>query len=144
MAGTLPRMRRRAMIVAAAVLAGRSLGGCGGDDAPPDPRQGAGCAAAEAGEATVVAEDLAWRPTCLEVPADTPVTVVVDNRDDGVNHNLHLTDAPGEPTTELEAGPVVQRLDLDLPVGTYRFVCDIHPTMVGSLEATRQAVPTGG
>ena len=133
-------------MVAVAVLAtaGLALGACGDDDAPPTPQEQAGCAVAAAGEVTVVAEDLAWDPTCVEVPADEPVTVVIDNRDDGVNHNLHLTDAPGEPLTALEAGPVVQRLDLLLPVGAYRFVCDIHPTMVGSLEAVRQSVPTGG
>lgn len=129
---------------AAALLAGVGLVGCGDDDAPADPERAAGCAAAEGGEVTVVAEDLAWAPTCVEVPADAPVTVVVDNRDDGVDHNLQLTDAPGAPATELEAGPVVQRLDVELPAGAYRFVCDIHPTMVGSVEATRQAVPTGG
>ncbi len=132
----------------AVVLAGLALPACGDDDAPADPdaglERGARCAVAEGGEVTVVAEDLAWEPSCLEVPADAPVTVVIDNRDDGVNHNLHLPDAPGEPTTELEAGPATQRLDLDLPVGSYRFVCDIHPTMVGSLEVSRQAVPTGG
>ena len=109
---------------AAALVVGLALAACGDDDdAPPDPDGDAACAAA--GE-------------------DGHVTIEVDNRDDGVNHNLHLADAPGEPTTDLEAGPVVQQLEVELPAGRYRFVCDIHPTRVGSLEAVRQSVPTGG
>jgi plastocyanin len=138
-------MRRPRSTWAAALVLGLALAACGDDDAPPDPDGDAACAeAGEDGHVTIVAEDLAWDVDCVVVPADGPVTIEVDNRDDGVNHNLHLTDAPGEPTTELEAGPVLQQLEVELPAGRYRFVCDIHPTMVGSLEAVRQSVPTGG
>jgi plastocyanin len=63
---------------------------------------------------------------------------VIDNQDDGVNHNLHLTDAPDEPATDLEAGPRVQELEVRLPAGDYEFVCDLHPTMVGTLHAGGQ------
>jgi plastocyanin len=60
----------------------------------------------------------------------------VDNRDVGVNHNLHVTGAPGAPATALEAGPVEQRLPIpgDLPAGAYDYVCDVHPDMTGVLE----------
>ena len=127
-------------------MVGLALAACGDDDdAPPDDDGEAACAeAGEDGHVAIVAEDLAWDVECAVVPADVPVTIEVDNRDDGVAHNLHLTDAPDGPATELENGPVVQQLEVELPVGRYRFVCDIHPTMVGSLEAVRQSVPTGG
>jgi plastocyanin len=119
------------------------VGACGGGDddvvAPPEP----GCRVAEDGRVEIVARDLAWDTDCLEVPAGTPVVVAVDNRDDGVNHNLRLTGAPGDPGTDLEAGPVIQELDLELPVGDYDFVCDIHPTMVGVLHAGEQVTPSG-
>lgn len=126
-------------------MLGLALAACGDDDAEPDPSEGAACAeAGEDGHVAIVADALAWEVDCVVVPADVPVTIEVDNRDDGVSHDLHLTDAPGDPATDLEAGPVVQQLDVELPVGRYRFVCDIHPTMVGSVEAVRQSVPTGG
>ncbi len=124
------------MAVGAVLVAGAALAACGDDDAPPAPDRDAACAVAgEDGHVAIVAEDLAWDVDCLVVRADAPVTIEVDNQDEGVSHNLQVTDAPGDPGTELDAGPVVQLLQLELPAGTYRYVCDIHPTMVGTLEA---------
>lgn len=81
-----------------------------------------------------MADKLAWDTDCLELTPDAPVTVTVDNRDTGVNHNLRVEDLPGgDVATKLEAGPVVQELEVSAPAGTYRFVCDIHPNMVGEL-----------
>ena len=50
-----------------------------------------------------------------------------------MNHNVHLPDAPGSPATELEPGPVTQELDVDLAAGSYEYLCDLHPNMVGTL-----------
>lgn len=123
--------RHRTTLLLAAVAALLALGACGDDE--PDATD-ATCNEVADGEVTIAAVDLAWEPTCLRGPADEPFTIVVDNRDDGVNHNLHLTDAPDQPTTELEAGPVTQELEVTLPTGEYELVCDIHPNMVGTLE----------
>jgi plastocyanin len=129
-------MVARLGMLAAAVLL---VGACSSsDDAGPAPA--AGCRSAEGGRVTIVAADVAWDTDCLETPAGQPLTIVIDNRDDGVNHNLHLTDAPGTPKTELEAGPVTQELAVSLEAGDYSFVCDIHPNMVGTLEV-RDANP---
>src|SRR3546814_429530 len=81
-------------------------------------------------------DDRDWEVDCLTAPSVEPLTVIVDNQDEGVNHNIHFTDAPEKPKTELEAGPVVQELEVDLEAGEYRFVCDIHPNMVGTLTMT--------
>lgn len=108
------------------------LAACGGDDEPvATPGR---CVEAEDGVATLVAEDLAWSPDCIRAVADEPLTIRLENRDDGVQHNVHLTDAPGEPTTQLAAGPSTQELDVTLRTGEYAYVCDIHPNMVGRLE----------
>jgi plastocyanin len=119
-------MRRLAVLAVAALL----VAGCGGTDG--DDPDGGGCRAAVDGRVTLVADDLRWDTDCLESAAG-PLTIVVDNRDDGQNHNLHLPDAPGSPATDLHQGPSQQSLDVDLAPGAYEFVCDIHPNMVGTL-----------
>jgi hypothetical protein len=119
---------RRLAVFAAAVL----LTGCGGTD--DDPREGGAgaCKDADRGRVTLVADDLRWDTDCLRSPAG-PLTIEVDNRDDGQNHNVHLPDAPGSPATDLEQGPSRQELDVELRAGSYEFICDIHPNMVGTL-----------
>jgi plastocyanin len=76
----------------------------------------------------------------VEVPAGT-VTVVFDNRDSGVVHNIHFfegDDDDGESVaeTEIEAGPLEQTLTFDVEPGEYFYQCDAHPTtMTGTLLA---------
>lgn len=144
-------------LVALVGLAGLALAACGKDDdkpaatsttsttsvgdtsttqlAPP-PGEQTDCGVAEGGSVTLVAKDLAWDVPCLQAPEGIPLTIVVKNEDDGVNHDLRFTGIPGEPSTPLEAGPITQKLKLggDLKPGTYDYVCDIHPNMTGTLE----------
>lgn len=124
----LPLMHFRLLPVAAVVLA---LGACGdtGQSAPPTT---VGCKVAEGGRVTLVADDNRWDTDCLQAPAG-PLTIEVDNRDDGGNHNVHLPDAPDSPATELEQGPSTQELEATLEPGSYEFVCDVHSNMVGTL-----------
>ena len=42
-------------------------------------------------------------------------------------------EAPDSPATELEPGPNTQSLDVTLTPGSYEYVCDLHPNMVGTL-----------
>jgi hypothetical protein len=107
-------------------------GACGGGD--DDGAAGGGCLDGTAGEVTIVAKAIAWDADCIDATADEPLVISIDNRDVGVNHNFHLKDAPGKPKTELEPGPVVQELTVTLAAGSYAYVCDIHPNMVGTLE----------
>jgi len=79
----------------------------------------------------------AFDQTSVEAPAGS-VSVVFTNNEAGVPHNVHVyagTDAEqrdvGE--TRLERGPDRQVLTLQLPAGTYRYVCDVHPVMEGTL-----------
>jgi plastocyanin len=122
---------RRLFALAAAVLA-LAVGACG-STGEAGPTTTVGCNEAQDGRVTLVADDLRWDTDCLHAEPG-PLTIEVDNQDDGVNHNVHLPDAPDSPATPLEAGPSTQELDVTLPAGTYEFICDLHPSMVGSLD----------
>jgi plastocyanin len=119
-------------LLAAGLLAAGlgALAGCGDDDGeasleavPDDP------------DAVVVAQDMAFDPEELRIPAGRPATIVIDNRDDGVNHNIHVEGAPDPDRTPLEPGRSRQALTVDLQPGEYTFVCDIHPNMEGKIIA---------
>jgi len=107
--------------------------------APPDG--GGECGADGEVLLDLVAEGIQWIPTCLVAPADEAFTVNVDNQDVGIPHNLHLfVEEGGESiaTTDVQSGIVQQMLDVDpLDSGEYFFVCDVHPTMVGTLAAVK-------
>lgn len=124
-------MRRSALLAASAACALVALTGCG-DDEPSDRSAAASCKEAAGGRVTLVADDLRWDTDCLGADVGA-LTIEVDNRDDGQNHNVHLPDAPGSPATDLAKGPSRQELDVDLAAGEYEYVCDIHPNMVGTL-----------
>jgi plastocyanin len=104
-----------------------------GDGGPIDGRPTGACRTVDAGGLTLVARDSAWVPDCAEVVAG-PLVIVVENEDDGVNHNIRLPSAPGSPATELQVGPSRQELEVTLEPGEYEFVCDLHPDMVGTLD----------
>ena len=84
-------------------------------------------------DVVVVAEDMAFDPDEVRVAAGEPVTIVIDNRDEGVNHNIHVEDAPAPNKTALERGVSQQSLTVTLEAGEYDFVCDIHPNMTGTM-----------
>ena len=124
-------MRRPAALLVAVALSAA----CGASDDDSGDGGGSVCKDAVDGRVTLVADDLRWDTDCLRSP-DGPLTIEVDNRDEGQNHNVHLPDAPGSPATDLVKGPSRQSLDVELLPGSYEFICDIHPNMVGTLTVS--------
>jgi cytochrome c oxidase subunit 2 len=106
--------------------------------APSGPAPG-GPSGPPAGAALAVsAFNLAFEPTDLQAPADTPFRIDFDNRDASVPHNVAIHE--GSPTGpevwkgEIFAGPAKKIYDVaPLPAGAYGFICTVHPSMTGTL-----------
>jgi plastocyanin len=98
----------------------------------------------------LTAQNLAFQPTALTVPAGEPFTIAFSNQDAGVQHNVQIFDNPDRSGTPIFDGDLVtgvakasyqvQALD----AGTYFFHCVVHPTMIGTIEATPGGGSQGG
>jgi plastocyanin len=93
-----------------------------------------------AGAIRVVARNTAFDKDRIELPADQPSMLALDN-EDPIDHNLSIYEdesASGDPlfTFEPFAGPATKTFPVDpLPAGEYYFHCDIHPVMNGTVVA---------
>ena len=88
-------------------------------------------------EIVIVAKDLKFSPTTVAVPADEPVTIVLDNQE-AAPHNIAIKDASG---AEVFKGEIVTSAQVDnavpaLTAGTYTFWCEVHPDMTGTITAS--------
>jgi plastocyanin len=90
---------------------------------------------------TLIAASTLFDKEELQAPAGH-VTIVLDNRDPGIPHNLQVfrgDNAQGDSLgmTEIANGPVQQTLELELEPGAYFYQCDVHPTsMKGTLTVS--------
>ena len=137
------RVRRSppaALVALVAVLA-LLLTGCGGDDDGGDgggAGRSVGTEDEPVTEFTIVAEDLRFDLDRVVVAAGEEVTATIENRDDGIGHNLSVALSDGEAKTEVQAGPVTQTLRFTVPEpGKHDFVCDPH---AASMRGVVQAV----
>jgi plastocyanin len=90
------------------------------------------------GAVTVVAQNITFDTSEIDLPADTPSTITFDNQDAGVPHNIAIfnDESLGENlfTGEIVTGPATAEYQVPaLPAGEYYFHCDIHPNMNGSV-----------
>ncbi|HZC98715.1 MAG TPA: cytochrome c oxidase subunit II [Actinomycetes bacterium] len=87
----------------------------------------------------LVAQNTAWDTNCIAVPANTPLSVVMDNKDVGIDHTFAVFDSPKRKVKDYESepitGPATATLQIKpLPPGRYYFECTIHgPSMAGTL-----------
>jgi nitrite reductase (NO-forming) len=108
--------------------------------APPASR--AACAPAGTGGGTMLrltARSSAFSSACLTAPANRPLTILLDNQDPGVPHNVAVYTgvqaATAVFTGALFAGPATRTYRVGaLKPGRYLFRCDVHPQqMQGTL-----------
>lgn len=108
---------------------------CSGATAAPASDSPA--APAPAGDAIViVAKDLAFQPTAVTIPADAPVSIVLDNQD-SAPHNIAIADASGASIFkgEIVSSAKVTNAVPALAAGAYPFICEVHPNMTGTITA---------
>jgi plastocyanin len=121
--------RRRLLVLPVLALL---VAACGGPPAPVD----AGPFTGE--EATVRAVNIAYDPVAISLPSGIPLRLVLDNRDNGVPHDIKVLQGDksfgqspvvtGPATTEVRFGP--------LPAASYQYMCTVHPNMTGTLVVT--------
>jgi len=113
----------------------------GGPSGGPGPSGGSGEPGAAA-DVTIVAQGIAFEggtSAAHNAPAGKPFTIKFQNDDAGIPHNVSIRQ--GGPTgTELFKGDIfpgvetrVYNVTQPLQAGTYTFICDVHPTMTGTL-----------
>ena len=84
----------------------------------------------------LTAQNIQFQETTLQAPAGQAFQIQFHNADAGVPHNVAIEDASG---TVLFKGDIFSGVDTKvydvpaLPAGTYKFVCQVHPNMVGTL-----------
>jgi plastocyanin len=154
--GARPRYPKKtlasfAILVAAALVvqsgafppgstAGGSSGGTtSGSSAAPGASSGSTAPApTNAADVSLAAQNLAFVPTQLTGPAGRPFTMAFTNDDPGIPHNVAIRkDSPAG--AELFKGAIFPGVAARvynvpaLPAGQYAFICDVHPTMTGTL-----------
>jgi plastocyanin len=96
-----------------------------------------------AGGVRLVAQDTRFDTDRLELPAETPTPLTLDNKDPAP-HNVTIYEddsASGEPlfTFEPITGPATETFTVDpLEAGEYYFRCDVHPTMEGTVVVSAE------
>jgi len=114
-----------AMVLLVAACSGSSVSSGPPPSAPP-------------GGAVIVAHDLAFDRTRLDARAGTGFQLVFENRD-GAPHNVTILDGQGGSAFvgETFGGPGSRTYAIPpLAAGAYRFRCDVHTDMTGTLVAS--------
>jgi plastocyanin len=137
----ISRLARRAARVAAPILAAAVAAsvilGCGGGGSALGLEQPP--ASLDPASPRLSAEGIAYDTAELGAPANEPFVIVFENRET-VSHNvsIYADDERNDRRFEgvLFGGPATRWYPVPpLAPGTYRFVCDLHPTMAGTLVA---------
>lgn len=131
------RAARVAETIVGAALAASLVLSCGGGsamglDVPP--------ASLDPASPMLSAEGLAYDTTELAVSANEAFVIVFENRE-AVSHNLSIYADDGLRDRRFEGvlfgGPATRWYPVPaLAPGTYVFVCDLHPSMRGTLTAS--------
>ncbi|HYX80671.1 MAG TPA: cupredoxin domain-containing protein [Actinomycetota bacterium] len=98
----------------------------------------------------LVARNIQFVQTKLVVPSGSAFHISFQNDDAGTQHNVQIFDNKQRTGTPLFSGPLVTGVatatyDVSaLDAGTYYFHCEVHPTMIGTIQAKPEAGGASG
>ncbi len=143
------RARRLVLLLGSCLVTIALVAACGGDD---DDAAGSGeedGGNGNGGETTVLeirAVNIQFGTDSLKVGADEAFTVRFDHGDQGIPHSFAIFDDDGNAgeagaliaSTGIFSGLAEQGFEVSpgLPAGDYRFQCEVHPSMTGTLTAS--------
>jgi len=119
------------LLTLAAVLAA-----CSGASAAPESTTTPPAGGPSGAAVTVVAKDLKFVQTAMSVKSGSAFAIDFDNKD-GAPHNVAISDASG---ASVFKGEIVSSKQVTyqvpaLAAGTYKFICEVHPDMKGTITA---------
>lgn len=95
---------------------------------------------ANPGVVTISALGIKYEQTTVTVKAGTPFQIQFENKDPGTPHNVAIHTG-GSTGPEIFKGEIFNGIETraydvaELDAGAYAFVCTVHPTMIGTLNA---------
>ncbi len=156
------RLVRPALIASIALIASLSLAGCvssaaaGWTFAPPPSATpvpsatgsevpsaaasaapgGSAAASGAATDVTISADNIAFEQSSVNAPAGRAFTILFDNKDASVPHDVYIKDSTGTQVFmgAIVTGPAQTTYNVpSLAAGTYTFFCTIHSNMTGTM-----------
>jgi len=126
-------MSRFTSILGLVVLA-VALSACSGASAVPATGNPAPSGSPSGDVVAVSARDIAFVQTAIQATAGSPFTVAFQNQD-SAPHNVAIVDASGDTVFkgDIVTGKTVDYAVPALAAGTYTFLCEVHPSMKGTL-----------
>ncbi len=89
-------------------------------------------------DVTISALNIAFEQTSVDAPAGKAFSLLFDNKDASVPHDVWIKDASGTAVFQgaIITGPGQTTYDVpSLAAGTYTFTCSVHANMTGTLVA---------
>ena len=122
----------------AAPSAAGSAGPSASAAASPSAASSAAASGAAGSVVNLKAQNLAFDPKSLTAPVGAAFQIAFDNQDNATMHDVVIKDAGGKEVFKGDLVTGVAQKTYNVPAlqaGSYTFVCTVHPTMTGTLEA---------